>query len=84
MMTFGIGHIRRIKKLRQQLRCDVLRFHPPARHFFGGAFCRARDLLAGAVVERHHQQKPVVFMRQIFGFLQQRADIAKTGRRAHR
>jgi len=48
---------------------------PASRDFLGDAARRPRDLLASAVIERHHQRETIVTLREIFGLRQQSSNV---------
>src|SRR5712692_6501393 len=71
----GIGHVGRIEIETKRLGSDGVGLNLPRRHVLGGPPRRARDLLPGAVVEGDDQNETVVVAGEVFGLLQQAANL---------
>ena len=72
----GIGNVGRVQMAAEKLRRNVFGGEPSLRDFDCDAAGGARDLLAGAIVERHDQRQAAIVPGQIFRLDQEPANIA--------
>src|ERR1700761_9635153 len=70
-----IGNFRSVEISAKRLIVDRRRIALAFRYLGGEALSGAGDFLTRAVIERDDEMKAIVVAREIFGFLEQRADI---------